>query len=91
MGYTTANKSASFCTIGEEDQATFEAISAGVGFEDVRARMTMRLLQKMMLKEEAAVLFGNEHSLGHPGDADDFGVRYGRNARRCDLQRYRRR
>jgi hypothetical protein len=67
MGYTTANKSASFVTIGEEDQATFEAISAGVGFEDVRARMTTRLLQKMMLKEEAAVLFGNASiNLGTP-------------------------
>jgi hypothetical protein len=35
----------------------------GVGFEDVRAKMTMRLLQKMMLKEEAAVLFGNNDHL----------------------------
>jgi hypothetical protein len=67
MGYTVANKAASFATIGEEDQATFEAISAGVQFEDVRARMTMRLLQKMMLKEEAAVLFGNvDLALGTP-------------------------
>lgn len=67
MSYTTANKAASYSTIGEEDQATFEAISAGVGFEDVRARMTMRLLQKMMLKEEAAVLFGNaDLALGTP-------------------------
>lgn len=59
MNYVTAPKAASYVTIGEEDQATFEAISAGVGFEDVRARMTTRLLQKMMLKEEAACLFGN--------------------------------
>ena len=46
-------------TIGEEDQVSFEAISAGVGFEDVRATGTMRVLQKMMLKEENALLFGN--------------------------------
>jgi hypothetical protein len=67
MGYTTAAKAANYSTIGEEDQATFEAISAGVGFEDIRARMTTRLLQKMMLKEEAAMLFGNaDLALGTP-------------------------
>lgn len=67
MAYTTAPKAASYVTIGEEDQATFEAISAGAGFEDVRAKMTTRLLQKMMLKEEAAVLFGNaDLALGTP-------------------------
>ena len=59
MSYNTANKAASYVTIGEEDQATFEAISSAVGFEDIRATMTMRLLQKTKLKEEAAVLFGN--------------------------------
>ena len=51
MSYSTANKSATFVTIGEEDAATFEAISAGREFEDIQARMTFRLLQKMMLKE----------------------------------------
>ena len=59
MSYTTSSKSASYATIGEEDQATWEAISAGRTFEDVQATMTMRLLQKMMLKEEAAVIGGN--------------------------------
>jgi hypothetical protein len=50
-------------TIGEEDQATFEAISAGRDFEDIQARMTFRLLQKMMLKEEMAILAGNTSML----------------------------
>jgi hypothetical protein len=59
MTYNTSNKSASFVTIGEEAAATYEAISAGVHFEDVQARMTFRLLQKMMLKEEMAILAGN--------------------------------
>jgi hypothetical protein len=36
-------------TIGEEDGATFEAISAGRQLEDIQA-MAFRLLQKMMLK-----------------------------------------
>lgn len=59
MSYSTSSKSASFVTIGEEDAATYEAIAAGVHFEDIQARMTFRLLQKMMLKEEMAILGGN--------------------------------
>ena len=59
MSYTTQSLSASFKTLGEEDQATYEAINAGRGFEDIRARMTMRLLQKLMLKEESAIIGGN--------------------------------
>ena len=67
MSYSTSNKSASYVTIGEEDAATFEAINAGKSFEDIQARMTMRLLQKMMLKEEMAVLGGNNSlQLGTP-------------------------
>jgi hypothetical protein len=63
MSYSTSNKSASYVTIGEEDAATFEAISAGRQFEDIQARMTFRLLQKMMLKEEMAILAGNTSML----------------------------
>jgi hypothetical protein len=59
MSYTTATKSASYVTIGEEDAATYEAISAGRHFEDIQARMSFRLLQKLMLKEEMAILAGN--------------------------------
>jgi hypothetical protein len=67
MSYSTSNKSASFVTLGEEDAATFEAIAAGREFEDIQARMTFRLLQKMMLKEEMAILAGNASlALGTP-------------------------
>ena len=67
MSYTTATKSASYVTIGEEDAATYEAISAGRHFEDIQARMTFRLLQKLMLKEEMAILAGNASlQLGTP-------------------------
>src|SRR5271170_4434194 len=45
MSYSTSSKSATFVTLGEEDAATFEAISAGREFEDIQARMTFRLLQ----------------------------------------------
>ena len=59
MSYNTSNKSATYVTIGEEDAATYEAISAGRQFEDIQTMMTFRLLQKMMLKEEMALLGGN--------------------------------
>ncbi len=67
MSYQTANKSASFVTLGEEDSITHEAINAGLSFEDLRATMVLRLLQKMMLKEESALLGGNASvALGTP-------------------------
>jgi hypothetical protein len=67
MSYSTSSKSATYVTIGEEDAATYEAISAGRYFEDIEARMTFRLLQKMMLKEEMAILAGNASlQLGTP-------------------------
>src|SRR5438067_1082528 len=67
MSYSTSNKSATYVTIGEEDAATFEAISAGRSFEDIQAMMAFRLLQKMMLKEEMAILAGNASlTLGTP-------------------------
>jgi hypothetical protein len=68
MSYSAVNRSASYVTLGEEDNVTFEAISAGQGFEDVRSTGTMRVLQKMMLKEENALIFGNSSlALGTPG------------------------
>jgi hypothetical protein len=67
MSYSTSTKTSTFVTIGEEDAATFEAISAGRTFEDVQANMAFRLLQKMMLKEEMAILAGNASlTLGTP-------------------------
>jgi hypothetical protein len=67
MSYTTESKSAAFVTLGEEDAASYEAISAGRHFEDIQARMTFRLLQKLMLKEEMAILGGNASlQLGTP-------------------------
>lgn len=68
MSYSAVNKAASYVTLGEEDNVTFEAISAGQGFEDVRSTGTLRVLQKMMLKEENALIFGNNSlALGTPG------------------------
>jgi len=68
MSYTTATKSASYATLGEEDQVTFEAIGAARTFEDIQATMAIRLLQKTMLKEEITLLAGNNSlALGTPG------------------------
>jgi len=67
MSYSAIDKAAAYRTIGEEDQVTFEAVSAGRTFEDVRATAAMRVLQKMMLKEENALTFGNATlNLGTP-------------------------
>jgi hypothetical protein len=69
MSYQTANKSLSYVTVGEEDNLTFEAEAAAEGFEDENAMVTFRLLQKMMRKEEIAILGGNAGGvqLGTPG------------------------
>jgi hypothetical protein len=67
MSYSTAPKAANYVTIGEEDSVTFEAVNAGKTFEDVRATMAVRLLQKLMLKEETAIIGGNASlQLGTP-------------------------
>ena len=59
MSYTTSDESAAYVTLGEEDYLTFEAESAGEGFEDVNATVSMRLLQKTMRKEDTGLLAGN--------------------------------
>jgi hypothetical protein len=67
MSYNTSNASASYVTLGEESNVTFEAINAAKGFEDLYATMGVRLLKKMFLKEESALLFGNATlALGTP-------------------------
>ena len=67
MSYTGTPVAASYVTLGEEDTFTFEAISAGRTFEDVWSTGVMRVLQKMMLKEENAILGGNASvALGTP-------------------------
>jgi len=67
MSFTVDNKAASYKSIGEEIGATFEAINAAQGFEDLQARNAVRLLQKVFYKEEMAILGGNEDlALGTP-------------------------
>ncbi|MGB8366346.1 MAG: hypothetical protein ACLQUZ_05490 [Rhizomicrobium sp.] len=67
MSYTMSDQSAAYVTLGEEDYLTFEAESAGEGFEDLNATVSMRLLQKTMRKEETGLLAGNASlALGTP-------------------------
>jgi hypothetical protein len=67
MSYSAVPKSASYKTLGEEDNMTFEAINAGKTFEDIIATGVVRILQKMMLKEENAIFGGNlSVALGTP-------------------------
>ncbi len=67
MSLNASTKAASYATIGEEGALTFEAYMAAEGFEDERARTSIRTLQKAMLKEEIAILCGNaSQTLGTP-------------------------
>lgn len=67
MSITTADKSATYVTLGLETDVTFEAQSAGQGFEDVLATSGMRLLQQTMILEEYAFVGGNKSvNLGTP-------------------------
>lgn len=67
MSYTLTNNTLSYATIGEEDSLTEEARFAAEGFEDEDAMVQLRLMLKMMVKEEAAILAGNNsQALGTP-------------------------
>jgi len=67
MSYTASSKSATYVTLGEEDYLTFEAEAAAQGLEDENSMVTLRLLQKMMRKEEIGILAGNASlQLGTP-------------------------
>jgi hypothetical protein len=67
MSYSTSQKSAAYVTIGEEDYLTFEAEAAAEGLENEDAMVSLRLLQKMMRKEEIGILAGNASlQLGTP-------------------------
>lgn len=67
MSYTLTNNTLSYATIGEEDSITEEAQYAAEGFEDENSMVQLRLMLKTMVKEEAAILAGNNTmALGTP-------------------------
>jgi hypothetical protein len=57
--YTEADKVASYKTWGRDDKVTQEAEWQARGFEDLRARSTMSLMQQVMVEEEDSILGGN--------------------------------
>jgi hypothetical protein len=59
MSYNAVNVTLPYATLGEEDSLTEEARFAAQGFEDEDAMVQLRLLLKMFVKEEAALLGGN--------------------------------
>lgn len=67
MNYSATPVSAPYVTLGEEDSITFEAEAGSVGFENINATASLRLLQKTMRKEEMGLLGGNVSvALGTP-------------------------
>lgn len=59
MSYQTQNVTLPYATLGEEDDLSEEARFASAGFEDEDSLVQLRLLLKMFVKEEAAILGGN--------------------------------
>lgn len=67
MSITESDQSVSYKTFGLESDVTFEAQSAGMGFEDVLSTAGTRLLQQTMIIEEHLILGGNlSVNLGTP-------------------------
>ncbi|MFN3077784.1 MAG: hypothetical protein ABT940_13080, partial [Alphaproteobacteria bacterium] len=59
MATTVADYLAAYRTLGLEDYVTLQAQLSGAGFEDVRARAGLGLLQSLMIMEELYLLGGN--------------------------------
>lgn len=59
MTVSETDYSRQFVTLGEETAVSFEADVAATDFEDLRSTAALRLLQKLKLKEENAIIGGN--------------------------------
>lgn len=59
IGVVEQDFSASYRTVGQEADLTFEAEDAAEGFDDARAVRTTSLFNSNLMEEERAVLFGN--------------------------------
>ena len=70
LNYTVNNASAPYVTLGLENNATFEAESAGVGYEDIDNVATLGLVNELFKQEEKVMIGGNGTTgflLGQPG------------------------
>lgn len=64
---TLTDKLATYRTIGEEDDLTDEAIETARGFQDAQALQTRITLERLKLKQESILAFGNSSvALGTP-------------------------
>ena len=59
ISYTEANKSAAYVTHGLENNATFEAESAAIGFDNIDDLATLGLLNEFFAQEERQIIGGN--------------------------------
>ena len=57
--YTEADKTAPYVTLGLENNATFEAESAAIGFDNVDDLATLGLLNQFFSEEEKVIIGGN--------------------------------
>jgi hypothetical protein len=64
IGYTEADKNASYKSWGRDDSVTREAEAQAQGFEDLRARSTRSLMQRVMIEEEDNILGALATALG---------------------------
>lgn len=64
--YATADKSATYKTLGLDSQVEFESIWQSRNFEDVRAYDALATLQSLMIEEEKLILGGNITALPAP-------------------------
>lgn len=70
LNYETALKSAPYVTLGLENNATFEAESAAIGFDNVDELATKGLMYELFRQEEGVIIGGNGTNgflLGQPG------------------------
>lgn len=63
MNITTKEYLAAYRTLGQESDVTFEAELSAEGFDDLKARAVMSLLQAQMIDEERVLLGGNANKL----------------------------
>ena len=59
LAQTTKSYSVGYKTLGLENNLTFESESAGEGFDDLKAKAALNLMQAMMIGEELLILGGN--------------------------------
>ncbi len=68
LTYNVTPKSAPYVTLGLENNATFEAEAAAIGFDNVDQQATLGLMQEVMAQEERVIIGGNAGlALGTPG------------------------